>query len=120
MPYSWTLDNGASLFIGAGFNYQDETHGFFFHECKVLGVSCTSTAFAGELPLGDTDLEINSRTVVDARIRVEYGPWRVQLFGRNITEEHYWDNASHVNHALLRFTGQPKTLGISIAYLTGG
>ena len=119
LQYSWTLDNGATIFMGANLNYQDETNGFFFDECKEVGVSCTADAFASEVPLGDTDLVVNSRTVVDARIGVEFGSWRVHLFGRNITDEHYWDNASHVNDALLRFTGNPKTYGISINYVTG-
>jgi len=119
LQYSWTLNNGATMFVGANLNYQDETKGFFFDECQEAGVSCTRDAFAGEVPLGDTDLEVNSRTIIDARIGVEMGNWRIQLFGRNLSDEHYWDNASHVNDALLRFTGLPKTYGVSVNYTTG-
>ena len=107
------------MFVGANVNYQDETNGFFVDECKETGISCTATAFADEVPLGDTDLEINSRTLVDVRVGVEFGQWRIFGFGRNVTNEHYWDNASHVNDALLRFTGLPETYGVSVTYLTG-
>jgi len=119
IEYSWQLGNGATMFVGANVNYQDETNGFFVDECKEPGVSCTATAFADEVPLGDTDLEINSRTLVDVRVGVEFGQWRIFGFGRNVTNEHYWDNASHVNDALLRFTGLPETYGVSVTYLTG-
>ncbi|MGI9327626.1 MAG: TonB-dependent receptor [Pseudomonadales bacterium] len=120
VEYAWQLNNGMTMFVGANMNYQDETHGFFVDECKETGVSCTSDAFASEVPLGDTDLEVNSRTLVDVRAGVEFGKWRVLAFGRNVGDEHYWDNASHVNDALLRFTGMPRTYGISVNYRTGG
>lgn len=119
IEYSWQLSNGATMFVGANLNYQDETNGFFVDECKEVGISCTATAFADEVPLGDTDLEINSRTLLDIRVGVEFGQWRIFGFGRNVTDEHYWDNASHVNDALLRFTGLPETYGVSVTYLTG-
>lgn len=119
VEYSWQLKNGVTMFVGANANYQDETHGFFYDECKEVGVSCTSEAFADEVPLGNTDLEVNSRTLLDVRIGVEFSRWKIFGFGRNVTNEHYWDNASHVNDALLRFTGLPETYGVSVTYLTG-
>ncbi len=119
VQYNWSLNNGMRMFVGVNWNYQDETKGFFFDECKEVGVSCTADAFASEVPLGETDLEVNDRLLMDARVGVEMGNWRVQLFGRNLTDEHYWDNASHVNDALLRFAGNPKTYGISVNLLTG-
>jgi outer membrane receptor protein involved in Fe transport len=120
VQYAWQLGNGATMFIGANLNYQDSTHGFFVDECKEAGVSCTRDVFALEgVPVGDTDLKINSRTILDLRAGVEFDSWRVQVFGRNVTNEYYWDNASHVNDALLRFTGHPSTYGISVSYRTG-
>ncbi|MEM9621498.1 MAG: TonB-dependent receptor [Pseudomonadota bacterium] len=118
VQYSWQV-NGATWFVGANLNYQDETNGFFVDECTEPGIPCTRDVFAGEVPLGDTDLVVNSRTLVDARIGVEFGNWRIFGFGRNLGDKHYWDNASHVNDALLRFTGMPRTYGVSVNYTTG-
>ena len=120
VEYAWQLANGMTVFVGANLNYQDETKGFFFDECKEPGVSCTADAFAFEVPRGDTDLVINSRALLDLRAGVEFDNWRIHAFGRNVGNKHYWDNASHVNDALLRFTGHPRTYGVSVSYRTGG
>jgi iron complex outermembrane recepter protein len=115
--YEWAVGNGLLAFVGANVNYQDETKGFFYDRCEEEGITCTSTDVPGLV--GDSDLVINSRALLDLRAGVESGNWRVWAWGRNVTDKHYWNQAQHVNDVLLRFTGMPRTYGVSVSYRTG-
>jgi outer membrane receptor protein involved in Fe transport len=118
-------------FVGANVNYQAETKGFFYDRCNegagavdpVTGllVTCTKT-YISSIPAASrnssdaTDLIINARALLDVRAGIERGPWRVWAWGRNITNKHYWNAASHVNDVLLRYTGMPATYGLTVSY----
>jgi len=62
---------------------------------------------------------INARALLDVRAGIERGPWRAWVWGRNITDKHYWNAASHVNDVLLRYTGMPATYGATVTYSFG-
>lgn len=59
-----------------------------------------------------------SSTLVDLRAGIESsgGRWTAQIWGRNITNEHYWTNVTHLTDYVSRLTGQPATYGISVGY----
>jgi iron complex outermembrane recepter protein len=113
VQYEWTFYGGRVAFVGANLNYQDETRGFFYDRCQEPGVSCTRT----DLPflVGNPELVINERTLIDLRAGAEFGPWRVWAWGRNVTDKHYWNQVQHVNDVLLRFTGMPSTYGVAVS-----
>jgi outer membrane receptor protein involved in Fe transport len=127
--YEWQVGDWLA-FVGANLNYQSATKGFFHDRCNedpstvdpVTGflVSCTSTFRSNDSQaFGDSDLVINARALLDLRAGVEHGAWRVWLYGRNVTNKHYWNQAQHVNDVLLRFTGMPATYGITVSYRYG-
>jgi outer membrane receptor protein involved in Fe transport len=105
-----------SAYVGMNANFQSETRGFFYDECGEVGVACTKN-----LPglVGDSELTIKERTLVDFRAGVEGGPWRVTGWVRNVTDEYYWNQMQHVNDVLVRFAGLPRTYGLTVAYRTG-
>ena len=35
---------------------------------------------------------------------------------RNATDKHYWTSSLHVNDVLLRYTGMPRTYGLTVTY----
>jgi outer membrane receptor protein involved in Fe transport len=35
---------------------------------------------------------------------------------RNVANQHYWTSAVHVNDVLLRYTGMPRTYGVTVTY----
>ena len=47
---------------------------------------------------------------------LEAGPWRAQLWARNLFDKWYWTSAQHVNDVLLHYTGMPRTYGLSFSY----
>jgi outer membrane receptor protein involved in Fe transport len=130
--YEWTMGEWIA-FVGANLTYQAETKGFFYDRCNEQGetdpvtgllVTCTedyinSIPAAGRNPSNATDLIIPSRALLDLRLGVERGPWRAWLWGRNVTDDHYWNAASHVNDVLLRYAGMPATYGITVSYKFG-
>ncbi len=116
VQYEWTFGDGMIGFVGGNLNYQSETRGFFYDRCEEPGVSCTRT----DLPflIGNSDLIINERALLDLRAGVEANNWRVWAWGRNVTDKHYWNQVQHVNDVLLRFTGMPRTFGVTVSYRT--
>ena len=126
VQYQWQV-RGMNAFVGAHYNYQSATKGFFYDRCAEpagsidpvtkFPVTCTKTFFAG-IPgaYGDTDLTIPSRGLLDLWAGVEVGHWRVYAFGRNVLDEYYWNQVQHVNDVLLRYTGMPVTYGLTVSY----
>lgn len=61
---------------------------------------------------------IPSSTLVDLRAGLESadGHWTAQIWGRNVTNEHYWTNVTHLTDYVARLAGKPATYDISIGY----
>ena len=76
--------------------------------------SSTKAAF-GTNPL----LQIDSYTLVDLRAGIEsaQGNWRVEAFGRNVTDEFYWTQITREIDALTRTAAMPATYGVRFNYI---
>ncbi len=74
----------------------------------------SSPAAFGDDPL----FVLPSYTLIDLRAGIETadGHWTAQLWGRNVTNEHYWTNVTHLTDYVSRLAGQPATYGISVSY----
>ncbi len=119
--YEWNMGEWLA-FIGGNLNYQSETKGFFFDRCNEgPTVTCTKD-FLDNNPqnYGNSELIVPARALLDLRAGAERGPIRAWLWGRNVTDEHYWNQAQHVNDVLLRYTGMPATYGFTVSYRYGG
>ncbi len=114
VSYDWQLTGEWRAFVSTNVNYQDETTSFFVDECKEPGVPCTRTD--AQIIVGDSDLPIPDRTLVDAQLGVENSNWRIWLWGRNLTDEYYWTRNSKVNDSIVRFAGMPETYGLTVNY----
>lgn len=73
-----------------------------------------SPAQFGEDPL----FVLPSYTLLDLRagVETEDGRWSAQIWGRNITNDYYWTNVTHLTDYVSRLAGMPATYGISIGY----
>ena len=118
VQYEWKAYGEWTAFVGGNVNYQSDTTGFFFDRCKEVGKPCTKRDYPGLA--GDSDLKINERALLDLRAGIEGGPWRATAFVRNATNKYYWNQNQHVNDVLVKFTGMPRTYGITLAYRSGG
>ncbi|HEX7037516.1 MAG TPA: TonB-dependent receptor [Pseudomonadales bacterium] len=120
VQYEWRLANELVPFVGANVNYQSETRAFFYDRCEEPDRTCTPEVHP--FLVGNHELIINERALVDLRAGVASadGTWQVYAWGRNVTDKHYWNQAQHVNDVLLRYTGMPRTYGVTASYRFGG
>ena len=61
---------------------------------------------------------LDERVLVDVRAGLvgPTGNWRVQLYGRNVTDEHYYVQTSRLTDTVVSYTGMPRTYGIQFSY----
>lgn len=61
---------------------------------------------------------IRDFTLLDLRAGVgpEDGRWSVSVYGRNVTNQFYWNNAFANQDVTLRYPGKPATYGIRLAF----
>jgi iron complex outermembrane recepter protein len=95
--YRHAVTSSMTAFIGAGLTYRSETKG---------GLE------------DDARLAIDSYTLLDLRagIEDELGRWRAMFWGRNVTDEYYWNNVLKAQDNVVRYAGRPATYGITLSY----
>ncbi|WP_179043324.1 TonB-dependent receptor [Sphingobium lactosutens] len=96
VQYKWPLNDRWSALVGASANYNSATNSTF----------------------GDPAiLRINARTLVDLRagVETEDGKLRVQLWGRNVFNEYYWNTTFQADTAW-RMAGRPATYGVTVGW----
>jgi outer membrane receptor protein involved in Fe transport len=67
---------------------------------------------------GLAQFDIDSYTILDIRAGVQErdGTWRVQLYGRNVTDEYYWVNVGRPIDSVSRYAGKPATYGVMATF----
>jgi len=96
LDYEFALSPALHCFVGGSLTYNSET-------------------FAG---VGELDvLRIDAFTLRDLRAGVELGDgrYRVWAWGKNVTNEYYWNNVLPYGNAISRYVGQPATYGVSLS-----
>ena len=94
--YSFPVSPSLSAFVGASAQHNSETPASF-----------------GNDPL----LSLRGYTLLDARLGVNApdGRWRLEVYGRNLTNEYYWTNALQTQDVFVRYAGMPVTYGVRIS-----
>lgn len=61
---------------------------------------------------------IGAYGILDLRagLRSEDGQWRVEAWGRNVTDRFYLTSVTHVVDTVARITGMPATYGLTLSY----
>jgi outer membrane receptor protein involved in Fe transport len=95
--YTWNAWAGYSAFAGLGTTHHSQSNGGF-----------GSTAVLNIKPYTTLDLRAGFETP-DSK-------WRLTFWGRNVTNEYYWTNATHANDDYVKFTGMPATFGVTANY----
>jgi len=97
IDYEWPWVNAMSGFVGANLTMNSKTF-------AALG--------------NDPTAEIESYVLLDLRAGVETSDsrWRLQFWGKNVTNKYYWNNAIVVYDQQVRYAGQPATYGITVNY----
>lgn len=95
VSYQWAMANGFDAFVGVSGSFQSGSNSEF-----------------GQSP----ELDIDSYGLLDAR--AGFGPsdgkWKLTGWVRNLTDEYYWTFASKTNDTFIRYTGRPRTYGVTL------
>jgi iron complex outermembrane recepter protein len=51
-------------------------------------------------------------------VEFQEGRWGVEVWGRNVTDELYWNNVAHLIDTVTRNTGMPATYGVTLRFRT--
>lgn len=101
--YEWVVKGDLRAFFGINANYTGGTYYSFLNNSPPN-------------PARYDPLLIPEYTLLDLRAGLEKGPWRFQVFGRNITDNHYWLQALKSSDVFVRYTGMPRTYGATLSY----
>lgn len=95
--YDWAVTDSLYMFAGADYNYRSNT-----------------TAIVGETQT----FRIDSYGTLDLRLGIQNADetWRLWAWGKNVTNEYYWNNVSDVFDTTTRYAGRPATYGIALSY----
>jgi outer membrane receptor protein involved in Fe transport len=140
--YDWKIRDDVTAFIGANLSYVSDTNSFFVNRTPIpaylnIGPNGPGPVFGGYIsgydsggnpvysatPTGplptnhaNDTFKVPGHALLDLRAGLESGPWRFQVWGRNVTNQWYWTGAAHVNDVLLRYTGMPTTIGFTLSW----
>ena len=113
--YNFDIGDRFSAFVGLDAPYQTKSQGEFgSYEALAAGyVSPAPPAQPGSLSTVD-----DAYAILDLRAGVTTtdGHWRLQVFGKNVTNTYYWTNSRLTGDSVVRFAGMPDTFGIRLAY----
>ncbi|NIJ37418.1 outer membrane receptor protein involved in Fe transport [Sphingopyxis panaciterrae] len=95
--YSFPISGAMNAFVGGSATFRSGTSSFF-----------------GGLP----DFRIPGYSLFDVRAGFESadGDWRIQAYGRNITNKWYWVNVGVETDAIHRAPGMGATYGLAVSY----
>jgi outer membrane receptor protein involved in Fe transport len=93
--YKWPIGNGMNVFLGGNVIVQGKT-------------------YTGFIP--NDNEKVPSYALLDLRAGIEVNRWRISVWGRNVTDKWYWTSATRINDALVRQTGMPRTVGVTLGY----
>lgn len=97
IDYEWPVSDGRTGFVGVSAAYRSDASADFF---------------SGPL------FDIDAYTLVDGRfgVRTDDGRWKFAAWGRNLTDEYYWQSVIRVQDSVVRVAGMPRTYGVSLSY----
>ncbi|MBB5685883.1 TonB-dependent receptor [Sphingobium boeckii] len=97
MRFDIPMSDSVNLFGGTQLTYRSATN-----------------AIVGETPL----YAIDDYALVDLQFGLESADdrWKVMLWGKNVTNEYYWNNVVAGQDTVVRYAARPATYGITLGY----
>jgi len=102
--YDWAVNDQLRAFVAARGSYQTATVAAF-------GESAVDAN-------GYPSLGIKAYGLIDLSAGLEPagGHWRVEVWGRNVTNTYYWTAVNYIVDSTARLTGMPATYGVTVGY----
>jgi outer membrane receptor protein involved in Fe transport len=108
--YEWNLTSNLVGMVAVDANYTGDTVADY--------KSDDATDTSGNPYQYDSRFDIDSYTLLNARIGVSSadGTWNTFAWGRNLTDEYYYNNVLQASDMLTRYAGNPRTYGVTLEY----
>lgn len=105
--YTWDVSDSLEASIGGSMNFRSDTVAVIGGDTNPVGAS----------PSRGTLFGIDDYTTVDLRASIgdPDDAWQVQLWGRNIFNEYYWNNVATTTDAVVRYAGRPASYGVTFS-----
>lgn len=102
--YDWDLWNGMAAFVSADASYQTKAASTFGAE----------EAAADNAP----PLQIKAYGLLNLTAGVSSADhhWRLEVFGKNVTDTYYWNTVNYISDTTVRLAGLPATYGVRLSY----
>jgi len=101
--YDWPLSQALSAYVSLDGSYQTRTSSAFGDTAAhAEGPSLSNKAY-GLLNLA-------------AGVESQDDHWRIQIWGKNVTNTYYWNTAFYEFDPVVRYTGLPSTYGLTLSY----
>lgn len=99
--YSWDAGN-VRPFVGADYTARSGTYSIIGGERATFN--------------GEKSFRIRGYDTLDLRAGIEAsdGSWKAFVFGKNVTNEYYWNNVTALYDNLIRYSGAPATYGVTV------
>lgn len=101
--YDWSLTNNVAAFVTADASYQTST------------ISQFGAGEAAAYDAPSQDIKAFGLLNLTAGVQLDTH-WRVELWGKNVTNTYYWTSAIHYSDGIDRLAGMPATYGIGVHY----
>lgn len=102
--YDWNLTSDLSAFVSADASYQTKS---------IASFGAEQATAVGAPPLIVKAYGLLNLT---AGLQSADKHWRVELWGKNVTNTYYWNTAVAVSDSIARLAGMPATYGVSVHY----
>jgi iron complex outermembrane receptor protein len=101
--YQWPLNDRLTAFVSADGSYQTKTVGAF-----------GAVHAASEGP----PVDIKAYGLLDLAAGVESADrrWRVEVWGKNVTDTYYWTTVFYASDTTVRDAGMPATYGVTLSW----
>jgi iron complex outermembrane receptor protein len=123
--YEWGISDDYEGMFAIDMAYTGETyHDFISYDDNTLyAIKYEGTSVEVELPVMpyefDQDFKAESYIITNARLGIidASGTWKAYLWVRNLTDEFYVSTTVQNSEMQSRYTGMPRTIGLSFEYL---
>ena len=95
--YDFPLSSNLNAYVGTGMSYRTSAYARF-----------------GE----NTEFKLPSYFLLDLRAGISTGDnkWRVEIWGKNVTNKYYLDSVNHIIDTVSQLSGMPVTYGARVGY----
>jgi outer membrane receptor protein involved in Fe transport len=102
--YDWNISSNLTAFVSADASYQSKSSAAFG----------SGEAYADGAP----PLEIKAYGLLNLAAGI--GPanqrWRLEIWGKNVTNTYYWTTVNYISDTVARLAGMPATYGVTLGF----